>query len=63
MSEYIIGVCTTIDVDGGEEIDKYYKVYLKEPSGVLWYEYECDMLEQAQEYVKELEEKEQHEKV
>lgn len=58
MSEYVIGVCTTIDVDNGEEIDKYYKVYSKEPSGILWFEYEWDTLEQAREYVKELKEKE-----
>lgn len=57
MSEYIIGVCTTIDVDSGEEIDKYYKVYLKEPSGILWLEQEWDTLEQAREHVKELEER------
>lgn len=58
MSEYIIGVCTTIDVDSGEEIDKYYKVYSKEPSGILWFEQEWDTLEQARENVKELKEKE-----
>lgn len=57
MNEYIIGVCTTIDVDSGEEIDKYYKVYLKEPSGALWFEQEWDTLEQARENVKELEER------
>lgn len=57
MSEYIIGVCTTIDVDSGEEIDKYYKVYLKEPSGILWFEQEWGTLEQAREHVKELEER------
>ena len=59
MNEYVIGVCTTIDVDSKEEIGKYYKVYSKEPSGVLWFEYEWDTLEQAREYVKELKEKEQ----
>ena len=57
MSEYVVGACATVDVDSGEEIDKYYKVYLKEPSGILWCECECDTLEQAKEYVKELEER------
>lgn len=56
MSKYIIGVCTVIDVDSGEEIDKYYKIYPKASGEALWFEW--GTLKQAREYVKKLEEKE-----
>ena len=58
MSEYVIGICTTVDIDNGDEIDRYYKVYSKKSTG-LWFEQDWDTLEQAQGYVKELEEQEQ----
>lgn len=57
MSEYVVGVCTTVDVDSGEEINKYYIVYLKEPSGIAWAEGDCDTLEEARKLADELEER------
>ncbi len=53
MSEYVIAKVETKEVGTGEVCEAtYYKVFLKDPSGSLWYETEFDDLESAENYIK-----------
>lgn len=53
MSNYEIGVCTTICIDDGQHLDTpYYKVYLRDPCGSLWFECDFESLENAQAYIR-----------
>lgn len=53
MSEYVIAKVETTEVGTGEICEaSYYKVFLKDPSGSLWYETEFDDKESAEAYVK-----------
>lgn len=53
MSEYVVAKVETKEVGTDEMCEApYYKVFLKDPSGSLWYETEFDDLESAENYVK-----------
>ena len=53
MSEYVIAKVETNEVGTGEMCEApYYKVFLKGPSGSLWYETEFDDLKSAENYQK-----------
>ena len=53
MSEYVIAKVETTEVGTDEMCEAtYYKVFLKEPSGSLWYETEFDDLKSAENYQK-----------
>lgn len=53
MSEYVIAKVETNEVGTGEMCEApYYKVFLKDPSGSLWYETEFDDERAARNYIK-----------
>lgn len=53
MSEYVIAKVETTEVGTDEMCEAtYYKVFLKDPSGSLWYETEFDDLKSAENYQK-----------
>lgn len=53
MSEYAIAKVETTEVGTDEMCEAtYYKVFLKDPSGSLWYETEFDDLKSAENYLK-----------
>lgn len=53
MSEYVIAKVETTEVGTNEMCEAtYYKVFLKDPSGSLWYETEFDDLKSAENYLK-----------
>lgn len=53
MSEFVIAEVITKDIDDGEIVEPtFYKVFLKDPSGSLWFEMEFNDKESAEKYVK-----------
>lgn len=58
MSEYVIAKASVVDIDtGGEFEEVFYKVFLKDSDGVIWFEHDFDLLDEAREYVRVAEER------
>lgn len=57
MSEYVIARASVVDIDTGEDFEEvFYKVFLKDSDGVVWFEHDFDSLDEAREYVRVAEE-------
>ena len=49
---YRIGLRTTLDVDDGKQLSvPYYVVYVEYEDGSVWFETECETLDEAREYI------------
>lgn len=57
MGEYIIAKASVVDIDTGEEFEEvFYKVFLREPDGSVWFESDFNTLDEARRYTEVAEE-------